>query len=196
MIALQNQAAASAGVPTATGTGSNNLRLPPALAFLCGLSELSSQVEALLDMKSAVEGAVPAAAEMQLLPELQEKIEVGVGTSVAQMMQLFSGNMNEEGRNGRRREYLHLMQYWMLLFDHAMTISTILTPSLDRDETIALMGFVEQYANSKRDIGLSSKHGIGIGYGNARVNACAEGKVIDSVRSMLAQNLAGCFLTF
>jgi hypothetical protein len=137
MVALQNQAAASAGVPTATGTGSNNLRLPPALAFLCGLSELSSQVEALLDMKSAVEGAVPAAAEMQLLPELQEKIEVGVGTSVAQMMQLFSGNMNEEGRNGRRREYLHLMQYWMLLFDHAMTISTILTPSLDRDEVSA-----------------------------------------------------------
>jgi hypothetical protein len=32
-------------------------------------------------------------------------------------------------------------------------------------QTIALMGFVEQYANSKRDIGLSSKHGIGIGYG-------------------------------
>ena len=137
MIALQSQAGARAGVPTATGTGSNNLRLPPALAFLCGLSELGSQVEALLDMKASVEGAVAAAAEMQLLPELQEKIEVGVGTSVKQMMQLFSGNVNEEGRDGCRREHLHLMQYWMLLFDHAMTISTILTPSLDRDEVSA-----------------------------------------------------------
>ena len=43
-------------------------------------------------MKAAVEGAVPAAAEMQLLPELQEKIEVGVRTGVALMMRLFVGN--------------------------------------------------------------------------------------------------------
>eukprot|EP01043_Picozoa_sp_COSAG02_P015658 COSAG02_NODE_673_length_18630_cov_7.960768_2_plen_111_part_00 len=32
-------------------------------------------------------------------------------------------------------------------------------------QTIALMGFVEQYANSRRDIGQPSKHSIGIGYG-------------------------------
>ena len=78
---------------------------------------------------------------MQPLPELQEKIEVGVGASVAQMMRLFSGHMDDQGHNmvkGQRRENLHLMQYWMLLFDHAMTISTILTPSLDRDEVLPL----------------------------------------------------------
>lgn len=134
MIAQQSQAGASAGVPTATGSSSNNLRLPPALAFLCGLSELSVQVEALLDMKAAAERGTSAAAEMQPLPELQEKIEVGVGTTVAQMIQLFNGTANAEGRSGRWREHLHLMQYWLLLFDNAMTISTIITPSLDRDE--------------------------------------------------------------
>jgi len=76
-----------------------------------------------------------------------------------------------------------------------LTISTVLTPSLDRDETIALMGFVEQYANSKRVIGQPA-HAIGTGYGSARVSASAEEKVLDSVRHMLAQNLAGCLLAF
>jgi len=41
---------------------------------------------------------------------------------VAQLMGLFGGGAG------------HLRQYWMLLFDHAMTTSTILSPSLDRDE--------------------------------------------------------------
>lgn len=104
------------------------------------------------------------------LPELQEKIEVGVEHAVAQLMGLFGGGAG------------HLRQHWALLFDHAMTVSTILSPSLDRDEvrsspnqpfhpaqnrsfvcvaknfalircvlqTIALMGFLEQYSSGKR----------------------------------------------
>ena len=57
-------------------------------------------------------------------------------------------------------------------------------------QTIALMGFVEQYSSAK------PSQSIGTGYGNARVDVEAEGKVLDGVRAMLAQNLAACLLTF
>ena len=140
MIALQSQAGASAGVAsTSTAAGhSNLLRLPPALAFLCGLSDLSSQVEALLELKASMASdGSDGQATAQPLPELQEKIEVGVEASVAQMMGLF-GEGRKEKKQGGLGEEIQLVQYWGLLFDHALTISTVLTPSLDRDEVSGL----------------------------------------------------------
>ena len=67
---------------------------------------------------------------------LQEKIEVGVEHAVVQLMGLFGG----AGR---------LRQFWGLLFDHALTISTILSPSLDRDEvgpgSLAIFGSAQMF---------------------------------------------------